>query len=130
MLDPEAPLEPLFESATTGAGQSAPAEAAPAASVPEPPAKWVIAPSPGEVITSEMTGNSYTMGSKIGEGHFGVVFGCVDVWGNSLAAKVMKPHSSYEKVKASTEAEFQKLILLRHPNITYLFDAFEYRSTF
>jgi serine/threonine protein kinase len=97
---------------------------------PGPPAKWVIPPTPGEVITSEMTGNTYTMGARIGEGHFGLVFSAVDVWGNSLAVKVMKPLGSYEKVKESTEAEFRKLLLLRHPNITYLFDAFEYRDTF
>lgn len=77
-----------------------------------------------------MTGNSYTMGTKIGEGHFGIVFGCVDVWGNELAAKVMKPLGSYEKVRASTADEFRKLLVLRHPNVTYLFDAFELRDTF
>jgi eukaryotic-like serine/threonine-protein kinase len=77
-----------------------------------------------------MTRNSYTMGKQIGEGHFGQVFSCVDFWGNELAAKVMKPMGPYEKVKASTEAEFLKLLLLRHPNITYLYDAWEYRNTF
>lgn len=97
---------------------------------PEPPSKRPIEPIPGEVITSLMTHNSYTMGDKIGEGYFGLVFGCVDLWGNELAAKVMKPLGSYERVRESTEAEFRKLILLRHPNITYLFDAFEYRDTF
>jgi eukaryotic-like serine/threonine-protein kinase len=97
---------------------------------PVTPAKLVIPPTPGEVITSEMTRNSYTMGQQIGEGHFGRAFSCVDVWGNELAAKVMKPVGSYEKVKASTEAEFRKLLLLRHPSITYLHDAWEYRDTF
>ena len=82
------------------------------------------------MITSEATGNTYTMGEKIGEGHFGLVYSCVDVWNNSLAAKVMKPLGPYEKVKASTEAELQKLIHLRHPHITYVFDAFEFRDTF
>jgi hypothetical protein len=54
------------------------------------------------------------MGHKIGEGHFGVVFGCVDVWGNVLAAKIMKPLGrTYETVRASANAEFQKLLLLR-----------------
>jgi serine/threonine-protein kinase len=77
-----------------------------------------------------MTANTYTMGPEIGEGHFGRVFSCVDVWGNELAAKVMKPMGSYEKVKASTENEFRKLLLLRHPNVTYLYDAWEYRDTF
>jgi serine/threonine-protein kinase len=76
------------------------------------------------------TGNTYTMGEKIGEGHFGVVFGCVDVWGNSLAAKVLKPIGTYEKVRSSAEGELQKLLVLRHPNITYVFDAFEFRDTF
>jgi serine/threonine-protein kinase len=94
------------------------------------PADWVTPPTEGEVITSEATGNSYTMGGKIGEGHFGMVYECFDTWGNDLAAKVMKPLAPYEKVKAATEAELNKLIVLRHPHITYVFDAFEYRDTF
>lgn len=92
--------------------------------------KWAIRPELGEVITSLATGNTYTMGEQIGEGNFGVVFSCVDVWNNSLAAKVLKPIGSYEKVRASAEAELQKLVTLRHPNITYVYDAFEYRDTF
>jgi serine/threonine protein kinase len=95
-----------------------------------PPVDWVTPPTPGEVITSEMTGNTYTMGDKIGEGHFGLVYGCVDGWNNSLAAKVMKPLGPYEKVKESTVAELSKLSLLRHPYVTYVYDAFEYRETF
>lgn len=97
---------------------------------PPPPAKRVIPPTPGEVITSLATGNSYTMGEKIGEGYFGVVYSCIDVWNNDLAAKVLKPMGSYEKVRASAEAELLKLSTLRHPHITYVFDAFEYRDTF
>lgn len=97
---------------------------------PSRPADWVIPPTPGEVITSETTGNSYTMGEKIGEGNFGLVYSCVDVWNNALAAKVMKPLGPYEKVKASAEAELSKLVQLRHPHITYVFDAFEFRETF
>jgi eukaryotic-like serine/threonine-protein kinase len=91
---------------------------------------WVNPPNSGEVITSEATGNTYTMGEKIGEGHFGLVFGCVDVWSNNLAAKILKPLEPYEKVKVSALAELNKLIYLRHPHITYVFDAFEYRDTF
>lgn len=48
-------------------------------------------PIPGEIITSEATGDCYTVGEKIGEGHFGFVYGCVDMWKNNLAAKVLKP---------------------------------------
>jgi len=94
------------------------------------PADWVKPPTQGEVITSEATGVSYTMGEKIGEGYFGLVYGCVDSWNNELAAKVMKPLGPPEKVKATAEAEIHKLLLLRHPHITYVFDAFEYKETF
>jgi len=97
---------------------------------PTRPADWVTPPTEGEVITSMSTGNTYTMGEKIGEGNFGMVYACVDVWNNNLAAKVMKPLAPYERVKASTEAELGKLVYLRHPHITYVFDAFEYRETF
>lgn len=130
-------MDTVSEDATTAPAPEEPAESAQAVSAPAaeavqtgPPSKWVVPPTPNEVITSDMTGNSYTMGEKIGEGHFGLVFSCVDVWGNQLAAKVMKPIGPYEKVKASTEEEFSKLLLVRHPNITYLFDAWEYRNTF
>jgi serine/threonine protein kinase len=91
---------------------------------------WIVPPTSGEVITSEATGNTYTMGEKIGEGNFGVVYSCVDVWNNNLAVKVLKPLGPYEKVKAAAEAELGKLLFLRHPHITYVFDAFEYRATF
>jgi len=90
----------------------------------------VVPPASGEVITSLATGNTYTMGNFIGEGYFGLVFSCVDVWGNDLAAKVLKPVGTYDHVRASAEAELRKLVVLRHPNITYIFDAFEYRDTF
>jgi len=90
----------------------------------------VILPSSGEVITSLATGISYVIGDRIGEGHFGVVFGCSDGWNNDLAAKVLKATGTYEAVRASAEAELAKLVLLRHPHITYVYDAFEYRDTF
>jgi eukaryotic-like serine/threonine-protein kinase len=93
-------------------------------------ADWSTPPTAGEVITSEATSNTYTMGEKIGEGNFGLVYSCVDVWNSNLAVKVLKPLGPYEKVKAAAEAEIGKLLHLRHPHITYVFDAFEYRDTF
>lgn len=76
------------------------------------------------------TNNTYTIGKKIGEGNFGIVYECTDVWNNTLAVKVLKPKGTYEKVKASAEAEFIKLFQLRHPYITFVYDAFEFRDTF
>lgn len=94
------------------------------------PSKRWMPPSVGETITSEVTRNSYTMGEKIGEGHFGFVYSCRDIWGNDLAAKILKPTRTYDEVQAAAVAEMQKLVELRHPHITYIFDAFEFRDTF
>lgn len=102
----------------------------PSFQIPALPEKVVTQPSLGEVITSLLTGNSYTMGEKIGEGNFGIVYACKDVWENDLAAKVLKATGTYEKVRASAEAEFEKLLQLRNPYITFVYDAFEFRDTF
>lgn len=92
--------------------------------------KSAVQPTIGEAITSLATNNTYTIGEKIGEGNFGIVYECADVWNNSLAVKVLKPKGTYEKVKASAEAEFLKLLQLRHPYVTFVYDAFEFRDTF
>lgn len=102
----------------------------PVSPAPAEPTRRAIHPTPGEVITSLATKNTYTMGDKIGEGAFGVVYSCTDVWNNDLAAKVLKPFGSYEKVKTAAEAEFVKLLQLRNPFITFVHDAFEFRDTF
>jgi serine/threonine-protein kinase len=70
------------------------------------------------------------MGAKIGEGEFSIVYGCTDFWDNELAAKVLKPHGTYEHVQAAAVDEFGKLLQLRHPYITFVHDAFEFRDTF
>jgi len=90
----------------------------------------MIPPTLGEMITSLATGMTYTMGEKIGEGSFGMVFACRDGWNNDLAAKVLKPVRTYEEVRAAGLAELGRLLLLRHPYITYVYDAFEYKDTF
>lgn len=92
--------------------------------------RQVVYPVRGEVITSTATSNSYTFGEKIGEGYFGMVFACTDVWRNDLAAKVFKPINSYEKVRSNATSELAKLRALRHPNVTFVHDAFEFRDTF
>lgn len=92
--------------------------------------KAVLWPRVGEAITSSATGNTYTMGEPIGEGHFGRVFACRDVWENDLAAKVLKPLGTYETVQAAAMRELATLFRLRNPNITFVHDAFEFEHTF
>ena len=96
----------------------------------ELPAKSIVQPVPGEEITSVATGNTFTIGPMIGEGNFGVVYQCTDVWNNDLAAKILKPKGTYDAVRSKAVTEFATLQTLRHPFITYVFDAFEYRDTF
>jgi eukaryotic-like serine/threonine-protein kinase len=90
----------------------------------------IVLPLPGEVITSLATNNTYTMGEQIGEGFFGLVFACSDQWNNDLAAKVLKGTRPYEQLRKSAEGELHRLVSFRHPHITYVYDAFEYRNTF
>jgi len=87
-------------------------------------------PMEGELITSTCTGNTCRIGGVLGEGNFGMVYECTDTWENELAVKILKPRGTYEAVRENAIGELEKLRLLRHPNITYVFDAFEYRHTF
>ena len=92
--------------------------------------KCCVTPKAGEVIINSATGHGYRMGHRIGGGYFSDVYSCMDSANNQLAAKVLKPTGTYEKVKASAIAEFQKLSLLRHPYIISIVDNFECRDTF
>lgn len=86
-------------------------------------------PQYGEQV--ECDGRFYYLGAVIGQGHFGVVYECTDEWGNALVAKVLLPRSrTYEEIRGLWLGELTSLLNLRHPNITYVFDAFEYRDTF
>lgn len=86
-------------------------------------------PAPGEGMTyREVT---YFIGREIGKGTFGVVYECTDSWGNELAAKVLLPRKQpYEIIRDNWAKEFEALVTFRHPFITHIFAAFEYRDTF
>ncbi len=86
-------------------------------------------PQEGEVINN--AGTNYYLGEDIGEGYYGKVYACSDDWMNDLVAKVMVPkNQTYEQVRDLWTRELTNLVNLRHPNITYVYDAFEYRHTF
>ena len=94
-----------------------------------PVSRTFVPPRPGEVIKCD--GVRYFIGQTIGQGAFGAVFDCRDEWGNELAAKVLLPQNrSYEAVREEWLHEFQNLQQLRHPHITFIHQAFEYRDTF
>lgn len=97
--------------------------------IPHSPPRTFIPPSEGErIVFNNIT---YFIGRQLGVGAFATVYECHDEWGNELAAKVIGPQSgTYEQVRAVWHDELTKLVHLRHPNITYLHAAFEYRDTF
>jgi serine/threonine-protein kinase len=93
------------------------------------PPKEFVPPEKGERILCEETG--YYIGDFIANGGFGAVYECTDDWGNNLIAKVLLPQNkTYEQVKDEWQTELRNLVQLRHPNITFIYQAFEYRNTF
>lgn len=76
-------------------------------------------------------GRNYWIGEILGQGAFGAVYACNDEWGNELVAKVLLPRNrSYEEIQQHCLRERERLLELRHPNITFLRECCEYRDTF
>ena len=96
--------------------------------------QWIVPrkfvpPNYGQVI--ECNGINYFIGEKIGHGAFSDVFDCLDEWGNELVAKVLLPRGqSYEAIRGNWLREFQNLQQLRHPQVTFIHQAFECLDTF
>jgi serine/threonine protein kinase len=96
---------------------------------PLTPGRQFTPPAPGEAIVCE--GRYYWLGRYIGQGYFGAVFECTDEWSNPLVAKVLLPQNrTYEEAQVDWLRELLNLQSLRHPYITFVHAAFEYRDTF
>jgi serine/threonine-protein kinase len=81
------------------------------------------------MITNGSNG-TYFIGEYLGGGSYGDVYECTDEWANALVAKVLKPASSFDEIRRQWESEVSNLVRMRHPNITYIHDAFFYDSLF
>ena len=99
----------------------------PSAVVPVTP-KFFRPPVNDQII--HVNGRSYRLGQQIGQGYFGAVYQCRDEWRNHLVAKILLPKGSYDDVRNQWQDEIKKLVALRHPNITCVYDAFEFQDTF
>ncbi len=96
---------------------------------PDPNTHAIRWPTPGEVLVSGQ--NRYVVGHLLGQGGYGTTYTCRDQWDNSLVLKILVPRGrTYEQVRQNWEREISSLLTLRHPNITYVYDAFELASTF
>jgi serine/threonine-protein kinase len=86
-------------------------------------------PSPGDVIASGR--GSYRIERQIGQGAQGAVYESVGAFDQRFALKLQVPAMRpYAEVYGQWRAEAQRLLLLRHPNVVYLHDAFEHNFLF
>jgi serine/threonine-protein kinase len=86
-------------------------------------------PMPGSVLTSAR--GSYTVGKLIGDGQYGSVYEAVGPFDQLYALKMFRPaNRHYETVKQEWSAEMKRLESYRHPNIVYIYDAFEVNYLF
>ncbi len=92
-------------------------------------ARRIHYPTLGEEI--QYRDRRYVIGKFLGKGSFGQTYECHDEWDNPLVAKIIVPSGRpYKKVLEDWSEELYKLKKLRHPCITYVYEAFEYRDTF
>jgi serine/threonine protein kinase len=84
----------------------------------------VVFPVVGTVLRG--TRGDYAVQRTIGAGEFGAVYESVGPFDQTYALKMMRPaNRPYAEVHAEWAREVQRLLSLRHPNVVYIFDAFE-----
>jgi serine/threonine-protein kinase len=83
----------------------------------------------GQMIANGSNG-LYFIGEHIGSGAYGDVYECTDEWDNPLVAKVLKPGLAFDEAQRQWQSEVSNLSQMRHPNITYIYDAFIYENAF
>ncbi|TKD03429.1 serine/threonine protein kinase [Polyangium fumosum] len=92
--------------------------------------RLVVLPEPGHRYLLP-TGETITVGKRLGNGAFGLVHEAVDDFDNALVVKTLSPRNrTYEEIKANWEREIQALSTLRHPHITHVYSWFEHQNAF
>jgi serine/threonine protein kinase len=108
--------------AVAAIAQSAAASGAYPAYPTAPPS--VLYPEVGSVLRGAR--GEYLVQSIIGTGEFGAVYESVGPFDQIYALKMMRPaNRPYAEVQTEWAREVQRLLSLRHPNVVYIFDAFE-----
>jgi eukaryotic-like serine/threonine-protein kinase len=84
---------------------------------------------PGRLITSHR--GTYRIEQQLGAGAFGQVFRAIGPFDQVYALKVLAPVTRpYQEVHAEWAKERARLLSLRHPNVVYIYDAFEQGNRF
>jgi serine/threonine-protein kinase len=114
---------PAVAPVTSSAGASGPYPAYP---TPPPPVQY---PQVGTTLYGAR--GNYLVQSVIGSGEFGAVYEAIGPFDQNYAVKMMRPaNRPYVEVHAEWAREVQRLLSLRHPNVVYIFDAFEQGNLF
>lgn len=86
-------------------------------------------PEAGHVLASPR--GSYEVTRALGKGAYGAVYEAVGPFDQRYALKLFVPaNRPYAEVQAEWRKEVERLLLLRHPNVVYLHDAFEHEHLF
>lgn len=92
-------------------------------------AGW-MPPQNRQTIVRSQRGD-YLVGNQVGAGHFGAVYECVGPFDQRYALKVLRPSGRpISRVREEWSSEVRRLLQLRHPNIVYIHDAFEWEGSF
>ena len=120
------PLPPPSAPCVPPAPPSAPVVPAPYGSQPVIPVHY---PHVGATLRSPR--GEYLVQSIIGSGEFGAVYECIGPFDQVYALKMVRPaNRPYAEVYGEWAREVQRLLSLRHPNVVYIFDAFEEDNLF
>lgn len=86
-------------------------------------------PTSGTALASSR--GNYVVGTLIGDGQYGSVYEARGPFDELYALKMYRPaNRHYETVKQEWSAEMKRLESFRHPNIVYIYDAFEVNHLF
>lgn len=93
------------------------------------PPTQVRFPAPGDVLSSARGG--YHVTRALGKGAYGAVYEAIGPFDQRYALKLIVPaNRPYAEVQAEWARESQRLLVLRHPNVVYMHDAFEHDFLF
>eukprot|EP01126_Amoeba_proteus_P008219 TRINITY_DN13021_c0_g2_i3.p1 TRINITY_DN13021_c0_g2~~TRINITY_DN13021_c0_g2_i3.p1 ORF type:complete len:589 (-),score=117.83 TRINITY_DN13021_c0_g2_i3:143-1909(-) len=75
-------------------------------------------------------GLSYTLGRFLGQGNFGMVYLCSDLYGQEFVIKYAKTNRPRDAVEADWSKELNILFSLSHPGVIRVFDAFVHNNLY
>jgi eukaryotic-like serine/threonine-protein kinase len=128
----QAPVAPGSAPRLGGNTGTIPAMASPLNAAPRTTGGYPAVSLPRITVQYPQTGSTlkssrgnYQVTDVIGAGEFGAVYECIGPFDQIYAVKMVRPaNRPYSEVHAEWAREVQRLFLLRHPNVAYIYDSF------